>query len=244
VAQVYGEVIGKKRKLLNLLKNLNKICKVIDMSKLNLIFTSIVLGIVGLIVGFGFYLIITTGNLSLDIEKKQSLTNSTIDLTDFDRLNIATDAKVKIVRSSENKVEITAPKNKIKYIKTTQNNRDVAINTRKKWLIGTLDQQLDTQITIQTTQDLEELELAGNLEIEGIDIFSGFAILDIDGSVKANFDEINSQSLKTVLNGSGDLWLSGRATSAEFKINGSSNISASNLVSESSIVVINVSGNA
>lgn len=148
---------------------------------------------------------------------------------------------IDIVQGSTPGVTIEADDNLIPYIVTESKDGALEIRTREHFRLRS-----DNKIKVTvTTDDLEQVEIAGSGNVKGIGKFTGRDHLKIGIAGSGDMDlSVNTPKIDADIAGSGNITLSGETRDTKIEIAGIGNYHAENLKSENVEIHIAGSGNA
>jgi len=160
---------------------------------------------------------------------------------DFNAIRSEINAKVYIIQSEKNSVEIVAQQNILDNIKITVTNNEIIISQKR------CANNYDSIEIFISTKSLNKITMKGSGEIFMNNRFEAEDLdLIIDGSGNINFSDIFiSKQLITQINGSGNVNLAGRDSIKLHTIDiaGSGNVNAFGLLTKQTKVQISGSGN-
>ncbi|MCU0405018.1 MAG: DUF2807 domain-containing protein [Chitinophagaceae bacterium] len=162
-------------------------------------------------------------------------------LSDYENVDISGSFKVKVIPSSESKVEFTVDENLVKYVMIDQDGDRLRIRTKNN---VNLKPSRSIEVTLYG-DDMEKFELAGSstLRSEGMLENENKIEVVIAGSGDAKLD-IKTPVTKVKIGGSGKVEMNGKTRDAKIDIAGSGDFLGETLLSENVEISIAGSGNA
>jgi hypothetical protein len=148
---------------------------------------------------------------------------------------------IDIVQGSQSSVKIEADENLIPYILTENKEGRLVIRAKEGYNLSS-DRKIKLTVT---TNKLEEVEIDGSGNVNGVGKFTGSDHLKISvaGSGDITLDA-NTPSVESSIAGTGNITLSGETKDSKIEIAGVGDYKAENLMSENVEVHIAGSGNA
>ncbi len=199
--------------------------------------------VVGNIVGFFAY-----NRFSFSPFDSRDLGESTskrFDLDAFEDISIFTASNVTLVESGSNYIEVDGPERIIDQLRVKTDGDELVISEGSRnfpfFIFGGWGGR-NLDITINTTQKIQDIDLAGSVELRGADVLDTDGSVRISGSGEVELAEINNQSLDVTITGSGDVELEGVTEELEISISGSGSAQAYDLISQNADVSITGSG--
>ena len=145
-----------------------------------------------------------------------------------------------VIQGSTPSVKVEADENLLEYIVTHNEGDDLVIKARDNYNLRSDD---PIKITI-TTNELEELDVAGSGNVKGEGKFSGRDHLKISVAGTGNVElAVNTPKIESNIAGTGNISLSGETRDSKIEIAGMGDYNASNLKSENVEIHIAGSGN-
>ena len=158
-----------------------------------------------------------------------------------DKIKSAGSFDINIVQGSTASVKVEADENLMEYIVTKNEGDDLVIKTREGY---NLQSDEPIKITV-TTNELEELEVAGSGNVKGDGKFTGRDHLKISVAGTGNVDlAVNTPRIESHIAGTGNITLAGETKDSKIEIAGSGNYHAEDLKAENATVRIAGSGDA
>lgn len=157
-----------------------------------------------------------------------------------DKIKSAGSFDIVIVQGSSPSVKVEADDNLMDYIITRNEGDDLVIKARDGY---NLKSDEPIKVTV-TTNELEELEVAGSGNVKGEGKFTGRDHLKISIAGTGNIDlEVNTPEIESHIAGSGNITLAGETRDSKIEIAGMGDYKASDLKSENVEIHIAGSGN-
>jgi hypothetical protein len=148
---------------------------------------------------------------------------------------------IDIVQGSPSSVKIEADENLMPYILTENSGERLVIHTREGY---NLSSENKIKVTV-TTDRLEEVELNGSGNVNGVGKFSGADHLKISVAGSGNINlSANTPEVESSIAGTGNITLSGETKKSKIEIAGVGDYKAEDLMSENVEIHIAGSGNA
>ena len=160
-------------------------------------------------------------------------------LPSFNSVEISTAGKVYLTYGTGQEVSVTVDENIAEYITTSVHGRKLMIGTRSG--VSLSNYRLIINLTMT---DLEELVTNSSGDIIGKNIFEADRIglvINSSGDISLN---LKADRLYSRISSSGDLFLSGSATYHEATISSSGDMYAFNLITDTTKITLNSSGDA
>jgi len=169
------------------------------------------------------------------------LTSQERSVSNTERIKSMGNFNIDIVRGSPSSVKIEADENLIPYIITENGEGKLIIRTREGYNLSSNNK---IKVTV-TTDKLEEVELEGSGNVNGVGKFSGADHLKVSvaGSGDINLSA-NAPEMESSIAGTGNITLSGETKSSKIEIAGVGDYKAEDLMSENVEIHIAGSGNA
>ena len=161
------------------------------------------------------------------------------DLPEFDSVDMNTSGKVYITQGSEQEVSVTVDDNIAEYIMTTVRGRRLIIGTKSGFSLSNF-----RLIVNLTMNDLEELVTNSSGDFIGKNTISVDRLGLVTNSSGNISLDLQVEQLYSRILSSGDLYLSGVVNKHEASIYSSGNIHAFNLITDTTKIIINSSGDA
>jgi len=170
-----------------------------------------------------------------------NLTSQQRTVGNTERIKSMGNFNIDIVQGSPSSVKIEADENLLPYILTENSEDRLVIHTKEGYNLST---QNKIKVTV-TTDKLEEVELEGSGNVNGVGKFSGANHLKISvaGSGDINLSA-NTPEIESSIAGTGNITLSGETKSSKIEIAGVGDYKAEDLMSENVEIHIAGSGNA
>jgi len=157
-----------------------------------------------------------------------------------DKIKSAGSFDINIVQGSTASVKVEADENLMEYIVTKNEGDDLVIKAREGY---NLQSDEPIKITV-TTNELEELEVAGSGNVKGDGKFTGRDHLKISVAGTGNVDlAVNTPRIESHIAGTGNITLAGETKDSKIEIAGMGDYNAGNLKSENVEIHIAGSGN-
>ncbi|HEY6977362.1 MAG TPA: head GIN domain-containing protein [Chitinophagaceae bacterium] len=170
-----------------------------------------------------------------------NLTSQQRTVSNAERIKSMGNFSIDIIQGSPSSVKVEADENLLPYILTENSGDRLVIRTKEGY---NLSSQNKLKVTV-TTDKLEEVELNGSGNVNGIGKFSGADHLKISvaGSGDINLSA-NTPAVESSIAGTGNITLSGETKSSKIEIAGVGDYKAEDLMSENVEIHIAGSGNA
>lgn len=191
-----------------------------------------------LIISICFIPILITGcdNSLFGIKGSGEILKQDLTIAEFNKIDLAIDAEIEIIKDENRKVEIVAQQNIFELIKTEI--------VSDKWIIDFTKEVSDyKQITIYIyTPKIEGIEISGSGDIYSSDTFSNENTeFSISGSGDIDF-LVDSENTQISIPGSGSINLVGGTINQDISISGSGDVNCFKFFSDKSEVNISGSG--
>lgn len=169
-----------------------------------------------------------------------NITTQTRSVDHADKIKSAGSFDIEIVQGTSPSVKVEADDNLMEYIVTKNEGDDLVIKARDGYNL-----QSDEHIKITvTTNELEELEVAGSGNVKGDGKFTGRDHLKISVAGTGNVDlAVNTPRIESHIAGTGNITLAGETKDSKIEIAGMGDYNASDLKSENVEIHIAGSGN-
>jgi hypothetical protein len=170
-----------------------------------------------------------------------SLTSQQRTVSNTERIKSMGNFNIDIVQGSPSSVKIEADENLIPYILTENRDDRLVIHAKEGYNLSS-----DNKIKVTVTTDkLEEIELDGSGNVNGVGKFSGSDHLKIGVAGSGNINlNANTPEIQSSIAGTGNITLGGETKKSKIEIAGVGNYKAEDLMSEDVEIHIAGSGNA
>jgi hypothetical protein len=158
-------------------------------------------------------------------------------LRDFKGVDLRIAGNAEVTMGPNFEVTVQAEESLLPHVKTTIEDGTLIIDSKECFHTG---KQIVVRVTLP---ELRNLELSGSGDIKGMNALNGdkmYIALTGSGSIDA---EIAATVVRTVLAGSGDVMLRGKAKDHEIKIAGSGDVHAGEFATDNTTARISGSGN-
>jgi len=161
--------------------------------------------------------------------------------TNTDKIKSLGNFNIDIVQGSPSAVKVEADENLLPYILTENREGKLVIRAREGYNLSSNNK---IKITV-TTDRLDEVEVDGSGDVNGVGKFSGADHLKISIAGSGNINlNTNTPEIQSSIAGTGNITLSGETKDSKIEIAGVGNYKAEDLLSENVEVHIAGSGNA
>ncbi len=173
------------------------------------------------------------------IKGNGKVTTETIQVADYDEVNVVGSMDVTLVKGSEGSIKVTTDENIQEFIEITSIAGKLKITTRNT--INGLSTKKGINIEVPFT-DLNAVSLVGSGDINSTDTIKASSMdLSLTGSGDINL-VIEAENLDSNLTGSGDIRLKGNATNFKVKVSGSGDYEAGALRADYTDAYVSGSG--
>jgi len=170
-----------------------------------------------------------------------NLTSEQRTATNTDRIKSTGNFNIDIVQGAPASVKIEADENLLPYILTENREDRLIIHTREGYNLSSNNK---IKVTV-TTDRLQEVELNGSGNVNGVGKFSGADHLKISVAGSGNINlNTNTPEVESSIAGTGNITLSGETKNSKIEIAGVGDYKAGDLMSENVEIHIAGSGNA
>lgn len=167
------------------------------------------------------------------------ITTETIQVSDYDAVNVVGSMNVTLVKGTEGTITVTTDENLQEYLDITSNGGTLKI-TFKNTKNGIYSKK-GVNITVPFT-DINDVSLVGSGDINAKDtIKAGMMDVSLVGSGDINL-QIDATDIESTLSGSGDIVLKGSTTNLKTKLSGSGDFEALSLNSDNTDAYVSGSG--
>ncbi len=157
------------------------------------------------------------------------------------KIDAAGSFSIQLIRGERPDLTVNADENLLPYILTDFDGDKLKIYVREGYSL----RPSDKISVVYTTNELSEIDVAGNCTVNGEGKFTGNNALDIEMSGAGNVSlDVNYPEIKSEINGSGDIRLAGETRDSKIRIAGVGNYKAGDLKSENVRIDIAGSGDA
>lgn len=168
-----------------------------------------------------------------------NVTNETRNASDFDQIDLNGAGEIILTQGNTESVVVEAEDNLMPYITTGVSSRKLNVNFNAGMPIPT--KPIKIYVTVK---DLSSINIAGAGKITSEALKVRDLVLSINGAGEANLNNLNADSFKSTISGSGKITAAGSTSSQNIDIQGAGEYNAKSLASKKTNISINGAGKA